>query len=217
MSKLRGIQKLVLIILREDKMYKKPYTERSEIVAKLGKLSLSSDFARHYAGDDVPILMRKVDQALYQLAKNKKIVRVDYGQWTLPEMPELTAREKHKINICRGLVKRGTSLWCSVRKSYISDPQHQCALMIGTDFSKKEWQYEGMKPCHMVSTPEPYVLEYMRNKYQEKETKLALDQGTWTRKFEKAGRLLPSEERQLRKQFHRVTPRTRIIKTSKFD
>jgi len=80
---MQGVQKLVLDIIKTSHKNRLPYITKTGIVEEAKKTSLTTFVDKHHTNDKNSQIVRKVDQALYQLKKKGLIRQRKRGHWTI--------------------------------------------------------------------------------------------------------------------------------------
>jgi len=96
---MQGIQKVVFDIIKTSREMGLPFVTKSAIVEEAKSTSLNEFADKHHTNDKNSELVRKVDQALYQLKKKGLIKQRKVGHWTVD-----LSSAKYKPIICKALV-----------------------------------------------------------------------------------------------------------------
>jgi len=135
----KNVQDTVFEIIKFARQSGLPSLRKAQIMEEVKKTPLEKYDHESYENDNVTKLERKIDQALYQLHKNKRIKKRGKG-WTINRK-----QQNYKPIICSHIEQRGDRYYCPIKKCYIASPKDQCELLHTSVFTGKGWA-KGSEP-----------------------------------------------------------------------
>jgi len=158
-----NVQELVLGIIQLGHEKGLPYMSKKLIMEEARNSPLGEQDIPNYSGKKSK-LQCQIDQALYQLHKNKKIKKKGNG-WAAVKVQLKT------VPICRHLIQKNNQPYCPLYKTYIGSPRYHCSVVFTSRHGPGGWTKEAVPKCpgYTSRKPTPMVVRNSLEKIKKAE------------------------------------------------